>query len=235
MAEFGHFTQKLKKKSADKEYVGVVNGLAVFGANRGAVIDVEASAERGDGKLTVTGIVEKQEISSGTQKLIRNSTAKASVENMLTVLKNLYFVNVSCYDIHVNFPGGIPIDGPSAGVAIATAVYSAITKNAVADNIAMTGEISIHGKVKPVGGVPEKIGAAVDMGAKCVFIPKDNYDESFEKFNIDVCPVEHISEVFEYVFGVECKFNEMAETKEITEKIAAASPVKEQVASVRTR
>jgi len=233
VAEFGHFVQKIKKKATDKKHVGVVNGLAVLGASRGAVIDIEASAEKGSGRLTVTGIVEKQEINSGSQKLIRNSTAKASVENMLTVLKNLYSIETSDYDIHVNFPGGTPIDGPSAGIAIASAVYSAVTKKTVPDNIAMTGEISIHGKVKPVGGVPEKIDAAREMGASRVFIPKDNYDKSLEKHDIEICPVEDIGEVFEEIFGVKLSFKESYVSEETSEKIAAASPVKERIATAR--
>jgi len=66
----------------------------------------------------------------------------------------------SCYDIHLNFPGGVPVDGPSAGIAIAAAVYSAIKNLPISSEIAMTGEISIRGKVRPVGGVVAKIEAA---------------------------------------------------------------------------
>ncbi len=226
VAEFGHFVKRRDKKLTNEKCVGIVNGLAVFGANQGAVIDIEASAKDGTGKLTVTGIVEKQEIKSGTQKLVRNSSARASVQNMLTVLNKYYNIDTSKYDIHVNFPGGTPIDGPSAGVAIISAVYSAITKKTVDNKIAMTGEISIHGKVKAVGGIPEKVCAAATGGAKCVFIPKENYDESLEKYGIEIKPVENINEIFEYVFCEEFKnYSEKEITEEVKEKVAAASPI----------
>lgn len=225
VSEFGHFTRKISKKVSDNKYVGTVNGLAVLGAGQGMVIDVEASAEIGNGKLSVTGIVEKQEIKSGTQKLIRNSSAKASVENMLTVLKRFYGIDTSLYDIHINFPGGIPIDGPSAGVAVLCAVYSAVTKKPVRNDIAMTGEISILGKVKPVGGINEKVLAACAVGAKCVFIPKDNYDDSLKRYDIEILAVENIKEIFDRVFENACENETFVTAMENSEKIAAASSV----------
>ena len=239
VAEFGHFVQKIEKKATENKYIGVVNGLAVFGANHGAVIEIEASAQEGSGKLTVTGIVEKQEINAGNQKLIRNSSARASVQNMLTVIKNFCGIDCSRYDIHVNFPGGVPIDGPSAGIAIVSSVYSAIKKEAIANDIAMTGEISIHGKVKPVGGVLEKVGAAHRAGVKRVFIPKDNYDEALEKFDIQIEPVEDIKEVFEKVFNLTCGEETAPLIKEKvkgqkTERVAAASQIKEGYEKIAT-
>ncbi|MBR6647626.1 MAG: ATP-dependent protease LonB [Clostridia bacterium] len=226
VADFGHFIKRTEKKIINDKYIGLVNGLAVFGANYGAVIDVEATAQKGSGKLTITGIVEKEEINAGQQKLTRNSSARASILNMLTVLNKYYDIETSKYDIHVNFPGGTPIDGPSAGVAIVSAVYSAITKKPVDNSIAMTGEISIHGKVKAVGGIPEKVSAAKRAGAKCVFIPKENYDESLEKYGIEIRAVENISEIFDCVFLQQFANSTQKEvTEEITEKIAAASPL----------
>ena len=228
VAEFGHFIKRTEKKVTHGKYIGLVNGLAVFGASYGSVIDIEATAEKGSGKLTITGIVEKEEINAGQQKLTRNSSARASVSNMLTVLNKFYNIDTSKYDIHVNFPGGTPIDGPSAGVAIVSAVYSAITKKPVDNSIAMTGELSILGKVKAVGGIPEKVGAAKRAGAKCVFIPKENYDESLKKYDIEIRPIETISEIFEEIFGSDLKYDNKNETTiEITEKVAAASPVLE--------
>lgn len=224
VAEFGHFVQRIEKKATEGKYVGVVNGLAVFGANQGAVIDVEATAQKGSGKLTVTGIVERQEINTGSQKLIRNSMARASVENMLTVLEKLYNIYTSELDIHVNFPGGTPIDGPSAGTAIACAVYSAVTKKAIPNDIAMTGEISIHGNVKPVGGIPEKVGAAERAGVKTVFIPKDNYDDSLNRFNVNIIPIESINQIIEHVFRVSLDTTDTIITEKTSDKIAAASP-----------
>jgi len=226
VSEFGHFIKKIDKKASSDKYVGVVNGLAVFGASQGAVIDVEASAQKGEGRVTVTGIIEKQEFKTGTQKLTRNSSAKASVENMMTVLKRLYGIDTSKLDIHVNFPGGMPIDGPSAGVAIMCAVYSAITKKPIRNDIAMTGEISILGKVKPVGGVPEKVAAAHSSGIKTVFIPKDNYDESLEKFDMEIILAENISDVFLKVFDSDIENISKAVIDEATDKVAAASPVR---------
>ena len=226
VSEFGHFIKKTNKKASSDKYVGVVNGLAVFGGAQGAVIDVEASAQKGEGNVTVTGIIEKQEFKTGTQKLTRNSSAKASVQNMMTVLKRLYGIDTSKLDIHVNFPGGMPIDGPSAGVAIMCAVYSAITKKPIRNDIAMTGEISILGRVKPVGGVPEKVAAAHSSGVKRVFIPKDNYDESLERFDTEIIAVEDINEVFLKVFDIAGENISHQAADDAVDKIAAASPVR---------
>ena len=92
--------------------------------------------------------------------------AKGSAENVITVLRSMG-VPANQYDIHVNFPGGIPTDGPSAGIAMATGIYSAIYKIPVKNTVAMTGEIGIHGDVKPVGGVFSKVIAAKYAGAEC--------------------------------------------------------------------
>jgi ATP-dependent Lon protease len=101
------------------------------------------------------------------------------------------------YDIHVNFPGGVPIDGPSAGIAMATGIYSAIYKQPVHHTIAMTGEISIHGFVKPVGGVYSKVKAAKKAGATTVIIPKENEQTILQEIEgITIIPVTHLSEVF---------------------------------------
>ena len=118
------------------------------------------------------------------QKLRRTSTAKASVENVLTVLKKILHIDLREYDIHLNFPGGIPIDGPSAGIAIATAIYSAIKEIPISSQIAMTGEISIRGRVKPVGGVVAKVEAAKNAGIKKVIIAKENWQEIFEDYEM---------------------------------------------------
>ncbi len=159
----GHKPARLEVKAKDAPLAGVVNGLAVYGANVGTLVEVEASVGKTDklgGSWTVTGVVEEEEVDSGGRKLRRKSTAIGAVENVLTVLKTQFAVNIYDFDIHINFPGGTPLDGPSAGVAVATAVYSA-SKNMRVDNLlAMTGEISVHGLVKPVGGVGGKVEAA---------------------------------------------------------------------------
>lgn len=201
--EFGHYSPRIEKKICAGEFVGCVNGLAVFGSASGMVIDIEVSAIKaaaGKGTIKVTGIIEEEEMDGRGHKLKRTSSAKASVENVLTVLKKFMDVDCKEYEIHVNFPGGIPIDGPSAGIAIATAVYSAIENIPVSSDIAMTGEISIRGKVKPVGGVIAKVEAAKQAGIKKVVIPKENWQELFNDMDIEVIPVEDINEVLEIVF-----------------------------------
>ncbi len=205
VAEFGRYVPRYEKKVTDRASVGLVNGLAVFGPDQGMVMDVEVTAVpclAGSGKLIVTGIVEHQELEGRGQKLIRSSSARASIENMLTVLRRFYDIDTSAYHLHINFPGGTPIDGPSAGTAIITAVYSAICNLPVSNRIAMTGEISIHGKVKPVGGVAAKVNAAVDAGVKTVFVPKENYRDLFHFENIEVVPVENIHDIFDRLFDV---------------------------------
>ena len=135
-------------------------------------------------------------------KIKRKSTALSSVENVVTVLNNIYDLNLEEYDIHINIPGGIPIDGPSAGIAIGTVLYSAIKEKTINNKIAMTGEIGLQGAVKAVGGIREKIEGAKRAGIKDVIIPKENFEKSYFKIEeINVIPVENILEVFHYVFN----------------------------------
>ncbi len=179
--------------------VGYVNGLGVFGPNMGSLIQVEVSAirvEPGKGVVTTTGLVDEEELGQSGRTLRRKSMAKGSVENVLTVIRKFLSVNPADYDIHINFPGGVPIDGPSAGITLATAIYSAITGLMVDNEVAMTGEISIRGCVMPVGGVVAKIAAAKEAGVKKVLIPKDNWQKIFEtEKEIKIIPVERIEEV----------------------------------------
>ncbi len=222
VAEFGHYMPRLERKVCAEEFVGNVNGLAVFGSASGMLIEIEAQAEKaaaGKGILKVTGIIEEEEIDARGQRLKRSSSARASVENVLTVLKRSFGIECSDYDIHLNFPGGMPIDGPSAGIAIAAAIYSAIENKPVKNNIAMTGELSIKGKVKPVGGVATKVEAAAQSGVKKVLIPKDNWQETFNDLEIEVIPVEEIWEVMETAFGIR------SETKDIPSVPANSSGV----------
>ncbi|SEF84696.1 Lon-like ATP-dependent protease [Caloramator fervidus] len=196
--ESGHYSPRPDKKIAKEPQVGAVNGLAVVGANLGILLEVEATAievEKGTGKLTITGIIDEEETGSYGKKLRRKSTSKGSVENVLTVLRKYLDIDTRNYDIHVNFPGGMPIDGPSAGVTITTAIYSAITGIPVNNEVAMTGEVSIRGYVKPVGGILAKIEAAKKAGVKKVLIPKENYQENFKDMDIEIIPVSRIEEV----------------------------------------
>ncbi|MEN6313514.1 MAG: ATP-dependent protease LonB [Clostridiaceae bacterium] len=202
--EFSHYSPRIDKKiSIEEKQVGCMNGLAVFGNSTGIVIDIEVSAIRvkaGKGTIKVTGIVEEEEMDGKGQKLRKMSSAKASVENVLTVLKKFLDVDAREYDIHLNFPGGIPIDGPSAGIAIAAAVYSAIRNIPVSNDIAMTGELSIRGKVKPVGGVAAKVEAAKIAGINKVLVPKENWQEMFNDIGIEVIPVDDIGQVIDHTF-----------------------------------
>ncbi|MBB5172655.1 ATP-dependent protease LonB [Texcoconibacillus texcoconensis] len=188
-----------EKSIIKNNQVGFVNGLAVFGPNLGSVLEVEVTvfSNRGNGDVTVTGIAEEEEVGGHGRSYRRKSMAKGSVENVVTVLKHMGIPTFD-YDIHVNFPGGIPVDGPSAGVSIATAIYSAIHNISVSWDVAMTGELSIHGTVKPVGGIIAKVEAAKQAGAKRILIPKEN-DQSIlrEIDGVTVHPVEHFHEVLE--------------------------------------
>lgn len=199
--ENGQYSPRPDKKINEKPQIGYVNGLAVYGANMGAVMEIEASAIKSkseSGMVKITGIVEEEELGDNNKKMKRKSTAMCSVENMVTVLRKFYNIDINSYDIHVNFPGGTPVDGPSAGIAITTAVFSAITGKCVDNTIAMTGEISIHGTVKPVGGVNAKVQAAKKAGATKVLIPKDNWQDSFINIEgLKVVPVSSIKEVIE--------------------------------------
>jgi len=197
----GQYSPRPEKKICEEPQVGYVNGLAVYGPNMGTILEIEASvspADKGRGKLTVTGIVDEEEIGSNDGKKIkRKSMAKSSVENVLTVMKKHLDVNPWDFDIHLNFPGGVPVDGPSAGIAVAVAVYSAITDTPVDNSIAMTGELSIRGKVMPVGGIVAKVEAAKAAGAKKVIIPKENYQHILNNIGVEIIAVEDIREVIE--------------------------------------
>lgn len=206
--EFGHYSPRIDKKACVIEQVGCMNGLAVLGSSMGMVIDIEVSAIKskgGKGTIKVTGIVEEEEIDSRGHKIKMISSARASVENALTVLKKYMDVDYKEHDIHLNFPGGVPIDGPSAGIAIAVALYSAILNIPINGDLAMTGELSIRGKVKPVGGVTVKLEAAREAGIQRVVIPKDNWQELYSKIGINVIPVENIEEVLNVAF-LSCSF-----------------------------
>lgn len=195
----GQYSPRPNIKVPAKPQVGYVNGLAVFGPNMGAVIQVEVSAipvEPGQGKVITTGVVDEEEIGQSGRTIRRKSMARGSVENVLTAIRKFLDVNPNDYEIHINFPGGVPIDGPSAGVTLATAIYSALSGQMIDNELAMTGEISIRGGVMPVGGIVPKIVAAKEAGAKRIIIPKENWQEMFEaETEIRIIPVDRIEEV----------------------------------------
>lgn len=231
VVEFGHYSPRIDKKICTEEkQVGCMNGLAVFGNATGIVIDIEVSAMKapaGKGTIKVTGIVEEEETEGRGQKLRRISSAKASVENVLTVLKKFLDVDAKEYDIHLNFPGGIPIDGPSAGIAIAAAVYSAVLNIPVSNDIAMTGELSIRGKVKPVGGVAAKVEAAKLAGINKVLVPRENWQEMFNDLGIEVIPVDDIAQVIDLTFNSKVGRQEEIPVQKPIVPVLAASPALE--------
>ncbi|WP_207907617.1 ATP-dependent protease LonB [Effusibacillus lacus] len=191
-----------EKKIPAQPQVGFVNGLAVYGPNMGMLLEVEVTAQpakdSGGGRLTITGVVDEEEMGGGSRVMKRKSMARGSIENVMTALQRTMDINPFDYDIHVNFPGGMPIDGPSAGVTMATAIYSAIKGIPVENSVAMTGEVSIRGYVKPVGGVVAKVEAAREAGAAKVLIPRDNWQEIFRSYpDVQVIPVDRIEQVIE--------------------------------------
>ncbi len=198
----GRYNKIIKNKIFEEEHSGVINGLAVMADGTGMIIKIEAVAkEGGRRKISVSGVVEEEEIRHGSVVMKRTSTAKASVENAVYAIKTVMGIDMDKYDVHVNFPGGIPVDGPSAGAAVCCAVYSAVTEKCAKRTYAMTGEISIFGDVLPVGGVEEKIKAAAEGGAETVFVPYKNYSPSFMNFGINVVPVKNVIEIFDELFG----------------------------------
>lgn len=204
--ENGNYIKRSYPTIEKESKIGVVNGLAVFNVDEGILMPIEVCAresEDGNGSLKVAGIIEEESFSDKNRKLRRKGTALSSIENVITVLENIYNLQCNKYNIHINFPGGMPVDGPSAGIAIASAIYSAIVGEKVDNYIAMTGEIGVFGGVKAIGGVKAKIKGAKEAGVQTVIIPKDNWSEDLEKIEgINVCAVENIKDVFKILFPV---------------------------------
>ncbi len=193
----GHYVARPVPEKRETPAVGLVNGLAVHGAHQGTVMPIEAVAVHGTGKLQVTGIVNEEEIAAGHgQTLRRTSTARIAAENAMTVLRKMG-LPVDLYDLHINFPGGMPVDGPSAGAAMAAAGWSALTNTPLACDVALTGELSVCGRILPVGGVPQKIQAAARARLKRVFIPSANRHERYGDLDINVIPVCTLAEVID--------------------------------------
>jgi Lon-like ATP-dependent protease len=189
----------MERKINDDSRVGLVNGLAVYGPNTGALLEIEVTVipAKDKGTINITGIVDEESIGGQGKSIRRKSMARGSIENVITVLRSMG-VPAGGFDIHVNFPGGVPIDGPSAGIAMATGIYSAIYKVPIDNKVAMTGEISIHGNVKPIGGVYPKVKAAQKAGATTVIIPEENMQSILNEIKgIRIVPVTHLSEVFD--------------------------------------
>ena len=160
-------TPRYKKDNVShRDEIGVVNGLAWTSVG-GEMLQVEVNAVPGTGKLIITGNLGK----------VMEESAKAAVTYVRSVAKELG-IDPMFYkddDIHIHFPeAAIPKDGPSAGVTMTTAIASALSNIPVRCDVAMTGEVTIRGRVMPIGGLKEKTMAAYRSGMKTVIIPKDN-------------------------------------------------------------
>lgn len=174
--------------------VGVVNGLAWTSVG-GEMLQVEAAVFDGTGKVELTGSLGDvmKESAMAAVSYIRSNADKYGIDPKFYKEK----------DIHIHVPeGAVPKDGPSAGVTMATALLSALTQIPVNQFVAMTGEISLTGRVLPIGGLREKTMAAYRMGIKTVVIPKKNVPdlaETDEKVRaaIEFIPVERLDEVFD--------------------------------------
>ena len=201
-------TRRYKADTMIKENeVGVVNGLAWTSVG-GDMLEIETAVLKGSGKLELTG-------SLGD---VMQESAKAAVSFIRSKSDELP-VNVNFYkenDIHIHVPeGATPKDGPSAGVTIATSLVSALTGIKVRKDVAMTGEITLRGRVLPIGGLKEKSMAAYRAGIKTVVVPYDNIsdlDEVDEKVKekITFKPVKTVEEVWEIALEKEEKAKDKA-------------------------
>ena len=192
--ECGHHAPRPLPEAPRVAAPGRVTGLAVHGAHEGALLPIEAAALPGQGRILVSGIVSEEELSPAPGRTIRRrSAAQASAENAATLLRRL-LPAFSAYDVHINFPGGAPVDGPSAGLAMTVAAWSAVTGTPVAPDLAMTGEISVLGDVLPVGGVGEKLRAARKGGLRRALIPAANDQAIYRRLGLAVIPISSIEE-----------------------------------------
>jgi len=182
-----------REKAAKKDLVGVVNGLAWTQVG-GEILPVEVNVMDGSGKLELTGNLGDvmQESCKAALSCLRSRAAELGIEPEFYKNK----------DIHIHFPeGAVPKDGPSAGIAITTALLSALTGRAVRHDVAMTGEVTLRGRVMPIGGLREKTMAALRAGLHTVIVPQENekdlddIDQSVRE-RLHFVPVETVDAVF---------------------------------------
>ena len=217
----GRYRPKYLYTAQNINKIGVVNGLAVTGDGEGMLLPIEVTASYcKKGKICYGGICENETLKYRNRSITGKSSAKTSLDNVLTVLEEYFSVNVSEYNITVNFPGGMPVDGPSAGVALFVACYSAINRLGINNRIAFTGELSIMGDINPVGGVREKIIAAKNSGAELVIIPAANHYRDLNNLGIELMPIEKISDLAGYLFKNLKQAEEYGEEKKLV--VAAA-------------
>lgn len=184
VAQVSRLSPYVTKKASDKCQVGHVFGLGVAGY-LGSVIEIEAivfpAHEKGKGTVRFNETA--------------GSMAKDSVFNAASVVRKLTGQDIHDYDLHINVIGGGNIDGPSAGTAILTAIISAITDKAIRQDTAITGEISLQGKVRPVGGVFEKAYGARQAGISRLIIPQENAkDIPAHHLGLEIYPVDTAQE-----------------------------------------
>ena len=207
---------------------GLVNGLAWTSVG-GELLQVEALALDGTGKLELTGNLGD----------VMKESARAAISYLRSradqfgLPKDFYQKK----DIHIHFPeGAVPKDGPSAGITTATAIISALTGNPVSKQIAMTGEITLRGRVLPIGGLREKTMAAYKNGVKTVVIPHenkpdlDNIDQTVRKELNFVC-ASHMDEVVTAVFGTSFLQQEEVASASLRTPLPVTSPTR----GIRTR
>lgn len=196
VVQSGHYAIRPSQQADTASRVGCVHGLAVYGSHQGALLDIEAVVTPGDGQVLVTGIVEEEELGQEGHRMRRKSTARGSAENVRTLLARMGY-HLGQRNLHINFPGGAPVDGPSAGAAMALAAISAITERPVDGRAAVTGEITVLGQVRPVGGVPSKAEAARLAGLSRVYVPRENMPETAHISGIDVIGIDGVEELVE--------------------------------------
>ena len=186
-----------KDKNSHPE-IGLVNGLA-YTVVGGDTLEIETSISKGNGKIILTGKlgdVMKESAQMAISYLRSNAEQLGIAE-----------INFSEIDIHLHVPeGAVPKDGPSAGITITTSVYSALTRKPVNNDIAMTGEMTLHGKVLPIGGVKEKILSSEKMNINKIIIPTKNKKDLIDipkeiLAKLTIHTVDNINEVFNIVFG----------------------------------
>ena len=193
VAQVSRLHQFGRKKASDTPAVGRVFGLGVAGF-LGSIIEIEAvsfpAAEKGKGTVRFNETA--------------GSMAKDSVFNAASVMRQLTGRDIHDYDIHVNVIGGGNIDGPSAGTAILAAIVSAVTGSAIRQDAAVTGEISLQGEIKPVGGVFEKAYGARQAGISTLIIPWENKkDLPEDHLGLAIHRLKTAEEAFDLLFADE--------------------------------